>query len=92
MQEIKILLSGAMGRLGRAITESASESGCRIVAGIDVNQTAGEIPVYQSPLEIAENISVDCIINCSFHSIAKTSCLSYDNFHTNLFSFLFYHF
>ncbi len=68
MQEIKILLSGAMGRLGRAITESASESGCRIVAGIDINQTAGEIPVYQSPLDLADDISVDCIIDCSHHS------------------------
>ena len=68
MQEIKILLSGAMGRLGRAIVEAAGESECRIVAGIDINQAAGEIPIYQSPSDVPSSLEIDCVIDCSHHT------------------------
>jgi len=67
MSEIKIILSGAGGRLGRAIMVSAAEAGCRIVAGIDIQPFAGEVPVYASVAEVPD-MDADCIIDCSHHS------------------------
>ena len=54
MSECKILLSGANGRLGRAIIASAGEAGCRIIAGVDIAPTAGTIPMYGSLSELPE--------------------------------------
>lgn len=68
MQEIKILLSGAMGRLGRAIIESAKESEYKIIAGIDIAPAAMGIPIYPSPSEVPASLGVDCIIDCSHHT------------------------
>ncbi len=66
MPEVKILLSGAMGRLGKACCEAASDGGCRVVAGIDVAPAAESIPIYTSPAEVA--VEADVIIDCSHHT------------------------
>lgn len=69
MSECKILLSGANGRLGRAIIASAGEAGCRIIAGVDIAPTAGTIPMYGSLSELPE-LDADCIVDCSHHTAA----------------------
>lgn len=66
---MNILLSGANGRLGRAIIAASGAAGCRIIAGIDITPVAGEIPVYQSANDVPE-LQIDCIIDCSHHSAA----------------------
>lgn len=67
MSECKILLSGANGRLGRAIIASAEEAGCRITAGVDIAPVAGAIPMYSSLSELPE-LDIDCIVDCSHHT------------------------
>ena len=67
MKEVKILLSGAMGRLGRAVRAAADESDVyKIVAGIDVAPAAENIPIYAHPSEV--NAEADVIIDCSHHT------------------------
>ena len=66
---MNILLSGANGRLGKAIIAAAGDAGCKIIAGIDITPVAGEIPVYQSANDVPE-LQIDCIIDCSHHSAA----------------------
>ena len=66
---MNILLSGANGRLGKAIIAASDAAGCRIIAGIDITPVAGEIPVYQSANDVPE-LQIDCIIDCSHHSAA----------------------
>lgn len=70
MPQTNILLSGANGRLGKAIIASASETDCRVAAGIDPVPTAGNIPVYPSIAEIPDNLVFDCIVDCSHHTAA----------------------
>lgn len=75
MKEVKILLSGAMGRLGRAVRAAAEgNDGYKVVAGIDVVPAAENIPIYASPAEV--DVDVDVIIDCSHHT-AVTPLLAY---------------
>ncbi len=67
MKECKIILSGALGRMGRVITAAAEDYGCKIVAGIDVAPAVSELPLYASPAEIGE-LDADCIIDFSHHT------------------------
>lgn len=75
MKEVKILLSGAMGRLGKAVRAAAEGSeNYKIVAGIDVAPAVEDIPIYGSPAEV--DVDVDVIIDCSHHT-AVTPLLAY---------------
>ncbi len=67
MKEVRILLSGAMGRLGRAVRSASTGSGeYKIVAGIDVVPAAENIPIYAHPSDV--NVECDAIIDCSHHT------------------------
>ena len=67
MKEVKILLSGAMGRLGKAVRDAAEGSEeYRIVAGIDVTPAVENIPIYAHPSDVA--VDADVIIDCSHHT------------------------
>lgn len=68
MSNCKILLSGANGRLGRAIIAAASDD-LRVVAGIDPNPAVGELPIYRSINDLPE-LDIDCIVDCSHHTAA----------------------
>jgi len=77
---VNILLTGAYGRMGRAVVEAAQKSGGKYVvcAGVDVNQPQGiahyDFPVYGSITDFTGN--VDVIIDFSHHS-AIDSILNY---------------
>ncbi len=67
MKEVRILLSGAMGRLGKAVRSAAEGSAeYKIVAGIDVAPAAENIPIYTHPSEVS--VECDAIIDCSHHT------------------------
>lgn len=67
MKVVKILLSGAMGRLGRAVRAAADGSEeLKIVAGIDITPAAENIPIYTHPADV--DADVDVIIDCSHHT------------------------
>jgi 4-hydroxy-tetrahydrodipicolinate reductase len=70
MPEIKILLSGALGRLGRAVrcASESGETGVKIVAGIDIVPAAENLPIFNNPNDIPLDLDIDCIIDCSHHT------------------------
>lgn len=69
MNNTKIILTGACGRMGRAVTELVScDDRCEIMCGIDVSPDAVSVPfpVYKSFSEIEGQ--ADVIIDFSHHS------------------------
>lgn len=68
---MKIVLSGACGRMGRNITELAAEHGVTIVAGVDVSPAPMPYPVYKSIGEVHE--TADAVIDFSAASAAKAT-------------------
>ncbi len=75
MKEIRILLSGAMGRLGSAVRAAAKEDKrYNVVAGIDVVPAVTDIPIFTNPADV--NLTCDAIIDCSHHT-AVTPLLEY---------------
>lgn len=73
---INILLNGCNGKMGRVITELASQdNNIKIVCGIDINTTKNyDYPVYSSPSEVKEK--ADIIIDFS-HPSATNSIIDY---------------
>ena len=67
MPETKILLYGALGRLGSAVRAAEGDK-YKIVAGIDVAPAAESIPIFQKPADIPADLAIDCIIDCSHHT------------------------
>ncbi len=76
----RIILSGACGRMGKAVSEAVELSGnCEIVAGVDVIKDASlPYPVYASFDQIKEE--ADVIVDFSHHS-ALGSVLDYAKAH-----------
>lgn len=75
---IKILLTGARGRMGVAVTEAAAGNPAfSIVAGVDINQTGtlgGSFPVFLS----ADEFTGDCDVIIDFsHHTAIEGLLNY---------------
>lgn len=72
---INILLCGANGKMGNAVTRAAAQTeGVRIVAGFDLNTASPDFPVYNDFSLITEDI--DCIIDFS-HPAVLDSMLDY---------------
>lgn len=70
MNKIKIILSGACGKLCTAISDIVSErDDCEIICGIDKKHVDRSYPIYDSFDKITE--STDVIIDCSFHSTVR---------------------
>lgn len=64
-----IILSGALGRMGRAVTAAAIERGdVTVTAGIDPVGGAADYPIYTSPAEIPTDCAADAIIDFSHHT------------------------
>ncbi len=56
---LKILLSGACGRMGRQVAALAEEEQARVVCGVDLrDETGGPFPVYSSFSAISEEADV----------------------------------
>lgn len=73
---IQILLSGANGKMGRAIAAlSASREDCRITAGLDITPlSGGAFPVFTTPAAIT--VPVDVLIDFS-HPAALPGLLQF---------------
>ncbi len=70
MQQTKIILCGALGHMGQAVSKRAAQPDApiRIVAGVDIRtDTSGAFPVYASFEDISEN--ADVIVDFSHHSV-----------------------
>ncbi|MCD6532032.1 4-hydroxy-tetrahydrodipicolinate reductase [bacterium] len=56
---MRILVSGILGRMGRAVVDVAGEIGEFVVAGLDTKRTSiDEIPVYSDPEDLPTNIDI----------------------------------
>ncbi|MBO5269222.1 MAG: 4-hydroxy-tetrahydrodipicolinate reductase [Clostridia bacterium] len=69
----RIILSGCLGRMGRAVCEAAALSGrCTVIAGIDAFAGSGTVlpfPVYTSPDEIPADFErPDVLVDFSHHT------------------------
>ena len=77
---INILLTGACGRMGRAVVEAAQKSGGKFVvcAGVDINQPQGlsypDFPIYTDISEYTGK--ADVIVDFSYHT-AIANILTY---------------
>ena len=64
----RIILSGALGKMGKAITSCVSNrNDCEIVAGVDIANEKCSFPIFKSFNEI--NVDADVIIDFSHPSI-----------------------
>ena len=64
-----IILSGALGRMGRAVTAAAIERGdITIAAGIDPMGGTADYPLYAAPDAIPGDCAADAIIDFSHHT------------------------
>ncbi|MGN1346375.1 MAG: 4-hydroxy-tetrahydrodipicolinate reductase [Eubacteriales bacterium] len=69
MEKIKIILSGASGRLCTVIAKlAAAREDCEVVCGVDVAETPAPFPIYDSFDKITE--AADVVIDCSHHTTA----------------------
>ena len=68
MKKIKIILSGASGRLCSVIAKMVSErDDCEILCGVDVSESiASPFPIYGSFEKITDR--ADVIVDCSYHT------------------------
>ena len=72
MKEVKILLTGAAGRMGRAVTElAAKQSGASIVCAVDVTPMQGTFPCYAGINEVPDDCGADVIVDFSHHTAVE---------------------
>ncbi len=71
----RIILCGALGKMGRTIAQIVSERGdCAIVAGVDVGTGSADFPLYTAPGKVTEE--ADVLIDFS-HPSALGGILEY---------------
>ncbi len=72
MNEVKIILVGACGRMGRAVTAAAEkDERVKIVAGVDVASSDAQFPIYTGISGIPEALDADVIVDFSHHSATE---------------------
>ena len=77
MNEVKIILTGAGGRMGRAVAASAKENeNVSIVAAVDVSPMQSEFPLYTGISEVSTTLGADVIVDFSHHT-AISGLISY---------------
>ncbi len=81
MNEVKIILTGACGRMGRAVAAAAErDERVKIVAGVDVVASDGEFPIYTGISGVPDTLKADVIVDFSHHS-ATEGILNYARAH-----------
>ena len=77
MKEVKIILTGAAGRMGRAVSALAEQdSRATVVAAVDVCPFQSSVPVYHGIGEVSPSLGADVIVDFSHHT-AIEGILSY---------------
>ncbi|NMD37885.1 MAG: 4-hydroxy-tetrahydrodipicolinate reductase [Christensenellaceae bacterium] len=68
---MNIILSGCLGRMGKAISENAAQADIAVVAGVDAfGEGTASYPIYKNINEVTEK--ADCIIDFSHFSALKS--------------------
>lgn len=69
MEKIKIILSGASGRLCTVVAKLVeARDDCEVVCGVDITGASAAYPIYDSFDKITE--TADVVIDCSHHTVA----------------------
>ncbi len=69
MNEVKIILTGAAGRMGRAVTALARESkDAAVVCCVDVSPVQSDIPFCYGIDEVSTELGADVIVDFSHHT------------------------
>ena len=64
-----MILTGAGGRMGKAVIAAVSESNeINIIAGVDINPMQAEFPVYLGISEVSPELGADVIVDFSHHT------------------------
>lgn len=63
----EIILCGASGRMGKAVSSFAEANNCKIVAGVDIVSSEAPFPLYKHISEV--NQTADVIVDFSHHSL-----------------------
>lgn len=72
MKEVNVILTGAGGRMGRAVLELASESpDINIICAVDVSPMQSSVPFYHGIDEVATDIGADVIVDFSHHTAVQ---------------------
>lgn len=69
MKDVKVILTGAAGRMGRAVSAFAqSDENVSIVAAVDVCPMESGVPYYQGISQVSTELGADVIIDFSHHT------------------------
>ncbi len=72
MEEVKIILTGACGRMGHAVLAAVSkEPNATVIAGVDVTPDTSFVPLYHGIDEVARDIGADVIVDFSHHTATE---------------------
>ncbi len=72
MNDVKIILTGACGRMGNAVLAAVSvEPRATVIAGVDVCPSASFVPLYHGIEEVGTDIGADVIIDFSHHTATE---------------------
>lgn len=72
MNEVKIILTGACGRMGNAVlAAAANEPRATVIAGVDVRPSTSFVPLYHGIDEVGTDIGADVIIDFSHHTATE---------------------
>ena len=66
-----IILCGALGRMGRAVTAAAPEHGCRVVAGVDRVALEADFPIVDVDSIDRITASANVIVDFSHHTAVE---------------------
>lgn len=69
MNEVKVILTGAAGRMGRAVSTLAeSDANVSIVCAVDVSPVQSSVPFYHGIGELSTELGADVIVDFSHHT------------------------
>lgn len=68
-ENVRIILTGAAGRMGKAVYEAAASDGrFTVVAGVDITPSQADFPIYGGIEEVDTALGADVIVDFSHHS------------------------
>jgi 4-hydroxy-tetrahydrodipicolinate reductase len=72
MKEVKIILTGAAGRMGRAVSALCEQDGrATVVAAVDVCPIQSDVPFYHGIDEVSTSLGADVIVDFSHHTAVE---------------------
>ncbi len=69
MKDVKVILTGAAGRMGRAVTAFAeTDNRVSVVCAVDVSPVQSSVPFYHGIDEVSTSLGADVIVDFSHHT------------------------